>query len=47
VYRRPQLAPGARLDGPCLIEERTGATVVPPGATCTVEDLALRLRHNP
>ena len=31
VFRRPQLGAGARLRGPCLIEETTSTTVIPPG----------------
>jgi hypothetical protein len=47
VFRREQLAPGAQLVGPCVIEEQTGATVIPADASCIVEPLTLRLRHNP
>ena len=47
VFRRNELRSGAQLRGPCLIEEATGATVVPPDTTCLVKQAALVLRHNP
>ena len=31
VYDRDALAPGARIDGPAIVNERTGTTVVEPG----------------
>lgn len=31
IYERDDLQPGQRFSGPCLIEERTSTTVVPPG----------------
>ncbi|MFQ5575979.1 MAG: hydantoinase/oxoprolinase family protein, partial [Anaerolineae bacterium] len=37
IYRRPDLAAGDRFAGPCLIEEQTSTTVVPPGARGIVD----------
>ena len=31
IWRRPELHTGQRLPGPCLIEESTSTTVIPPG----------------
>ncbi|MCX4161471.1 MULTISPECIES: hydantoinase B/oxoprolinase family protein [Paraburkholderia] len=31
VYDRDALAPGARIDGPAIVNERTGTTVIEPG----------------
>ncbi len=42
VFRRETLTPGARIDGPALIFEGTGATVVEPGWRAEV-DAALTL----
>ncbi|MES2534507.1 MAG: hydantoinase/oxoprolinase family protein [Pseudomonadota bacterium] len=39
VYRREKLPAGARIDGPAIIQELSSATVVPPGATVTVDAL--------
>ncbi len=33
VFDRTAFAPGARIDGPALVEERESTVVVPPGAT--------------
>jgi N-methylhydantoinase A len=38
VYDRYQLAPGTKLDGPAVLEERESTAVVPPGATAAVDD---------
>jgi N-methylhydantoinase A/oxoprolinase/acetone carboxylase beta subunit/N-methylhydantoinase B/oxoprolinase/acetone carboxylase alpha subunit len=46
VYRRGDLAPGAEIDGPALVVEDQTTTVVPLGASATVNgrgDLVLRL----
>jgi N-methylhydantoinase A len=37
VYDRYLLAPGARLDGPAIIEERESTIVVGPGAQISVD----------
>ncbi|SFS73613.1 hydantoinase B/oxoprolinase family protein [Brevundimonas viscosa] len=42
VWRREQLAPGATIDGPAVVLEDTGTTVVEPGWRATV-DPALNL----
>ncbi len=36
VYERDTLAPGARLDGPAVIEERTATTVIHAGDSLSV-----------
>ena len=41
VYDRYRLAPGCRIAGPALIEEREATCVVGPGAAITVDG-----RHN-
>jgi N-methylhydantoinase A len=38
VYDRYALAPGSRLEGPAIIEERESTTVIGPGAVMTVDD---------
>src|SRR5690606_26050483 len=38
VYDRYRLAPGTRVDGPALVEERESTLVLPPGAGCTALD---------
>jgi N-methylhydantoinase A len=38
VYDRERLAAGARVVGPCIIEEPTSTTVVHPGQSVTVDD---------
>lgn len=45
VYDRYALDPGARLDGPAIVEERESTLVVPPGRTAEVtEQLAVVVR---
>ena len=36
IYRRYALAPGACLEGPCILEEPGSTTLVEPGMTVTV-----------
>jgi N-methylhydantoinase A len=36
-YRREQLVPGDTLPGPAMITEYTSATLLPPGATATID----------
>ncbi|MDS0137235.1 MULTISPECIES: hydantoinase/oxoprolinase family protein [unclassified Amycolatopsis] len=36
VFDRYRLEPGARVDGPAIVEERESTVVVPPGASCVV-----------
>jgi N-methylhydantoinase A len=38
VWDRYRLRPGARLEGPAVVEERESTTVVPPGDTATVDE---------
>ncbi|HEY3466481.1 MAG TPA: hydantoinase/oxoprolinase family protein [Amycolatopsis sp.] len=38
VFDRYRLQPGARVDGPAIVEERESTVVVPPGAHCVVRD---------
>ncbi len=38
VLRRERLAPGARSQGPLIVEEESSTTVVPPGVTMRVDD---------
>ncbi|KDN23258.1 hydantoinase/oxoprolinase family protein [Amycolatopsis rifamycinica] len=38
VFDRYRLAPGTRVDGPAIVEERESTVVVPPGAHCVVRD---------
>src|SRR5437867_1043002 len=40
VYDRYALAPGAHLTGPAIVEERESTTVLPPGATASVDEYA-------
>src|SRR5437867_2446917 len=40
VYDRSALAPGARLDGPAIVEERESTSVLPPGTSATVDEYA-------
>ena len=48
VYDRYALAPGARIDGPAIIEEREATTVIPPGDSVTVDATGtLAHRHRP
>ncbi len=37
IYRRETLVPGSRLDGPAILTEATGTTVVDPGWQATVD----------
>jgi N-methylhydantoinase A len=37
IYERSQLRSGQELTGPCLIEEATSTTVVPPHFSCAVD----------
>ncbi len=37
VYDRYALAPGARISGPAIIEEREATTIIPPGDSVTVD----------
>jgi N-methylhydantoinase A len=37
VYDRQHLAPGTRIAGPAVIQELSSATIVPPGATATID----------
>jgi N-methylhydantoinase A len=38
VWRRSDLAPGARIDGPAVIEEQTSTIVLYPGQHAGVDD---------
>jgi N-methylhydantoinase A len=38
VWRRGDLAPGARIEGPAVIEEQTSTTVLYPGQRAGVDD---------
>lgn len=40
VYDRYQLFPGARLDGPAIVEERESTTVIPPGMSAVSDRYA-------
>jgi len=40
VYERTELTPGARLEGPAIVEEREATTVVGPGVELEVDGLA-------
>ena len=37
VYLRDELPVGARIAGPAVIQELSSATIVPPGATASVD----------
>lgn len=41
VYRRDRLMPGARFPGPAIVEDLESTTVVPPGASVTVDALRM------
>jgi N-methylhydantoinase A len=41
VYQRDRLLPGARLSGPAIVEDLESTTVVPPGASVTVDALRM------
>ena len=43
VFRREELVVDQTLRGPCVIEEATGATIVPRGDTCKVLPIGLLL----
>jgi N-methylhydantoinase A len=38
VYDRYRLAPGARFEGPAIVEERESTVIVGPGARCAVDE---------
>src|SRR5438094_1812145 len=40
VYDRYALAPGARVDGPAIVEERESTSVLPPGTSAGVDEYA-------
>jgi N-methylhydantoinase A len=40
VYDRYALAPGSRIDGPAIVEERESTSVLPPGTSATVDEYA-------
>jgi N-methylhydantoinase A len=40
VYDRYGLAPGAKVDGPAIVEEASSTLILPPGATATVDPSA-------
>jgi N-methylhydantoinase A len=40
VYERFALAPGARLSGPAIVEERESTSVLPPGVVAAVDEYA-------
>jgi N-methylhydantoinase A len=40
VYDRYGLAPGSRLQGPAIVEERESTSVLPPGVSATVDEYA-------
>jgi len=40
IYDRYALAPGSRLDGPAIVEERESTSVLPPGTAATVDEYA-------
>jgi N-methylhydantoinase A len=37
VHRRDALPAGARIEGPAIVEQLDATTLVPPGATATVD----------
>ena len=37
VYLREHLGPGARISGPAIVQELSSSTIVPPGASATVD----------
>jgi N-methylhydantoinase A len=39
VVMRERLLPGARWEGPVIVEEQSATTVVPPGYAAAVDDL--------
>jgi N-methylhydantoinase A len=40
VYDRYALAPGSRVDGPAIVEERESTSVLPPATSATVDEYA-------
>ena len=38
VHRRDQLGPGAQMDGPGILEERTSTVVLYPGQRATIDE---------
>jgi N-methylhydantoinase A len=40
VYDRYALAPGSRVDGPAIVEERESTSVLPPGTSAAVDEYA-------
>ena len=38
IYERGRLAPGAKFDGPAIVEQPDTTTVLPPATSCTVDD---------
>ena len=40
VYDRYALAPGSRLEGPAIVEERESTSVLPPGVVAAVDEYA-------
>ncbi len=38
MFRRDALLPGARIDGPAIIEETTSTTVIYPGQRAVIDD---------
>jgi N-methylhydantoinase A len=40
IYDRYALAPGGRLEGPAIVEERESTSVLPPGTSATVDEYA-------
>ena len=40
IYRRADLAPGMRFDGPAIVEEPDSTVVVEPGMTAQVDPFA-------
>jgi N-methylhydantoinase A len=38
VYRREEFAAGARFDGPAIVREYSGTTLLPPQTKCLVDD---------
>jgi N-methylhydantoinase A/oxoprolinase/acetone carboxylase beta subunit len=40
VYDRYALAPGSRVDGPAIVEERESTSVLPPGVGASVDEYA-------
>jgi N-methylhydantoinase A len=47
IFERGRLPPGARLDGPAIVEQLDATTVVPPGWTATVDRLGNLVLRKP